>query len=278
MKFRADFVTNSSSSSFISIGIRSKKLVDFIYEKAGKKGKNDIYYSTDLGGMIIHDDIISITERLEDIDVGPYYLDCCLDDWYRGDSRTDRENRIDERRASKNETIAKCINLYLSLTEDADKRKLLRLTQESKRNKQLRVRVEIMETDDFEYTEFYEDDFPEIPQVSARKTPSAQTAQKIPSFQEIISAQNSDKNKSSTGNRCKNLTFVITGKVYSFTNRAEFTNYVEAQGGRVSGSVSIKTNYLVNNDITSDSSKNNKAKELNIPIISELEFIEKFVK
>lgn len=75
---------------------------------------------------------------------------------------------------------------------------------------------------------------------------------------------------------CLGLTFVITGDVHNFKNRDEFKSYVEANGGKVAGSVSKKTNYLVNNDIESTSSKNNKAKELSVPIITEDDFIQKF--
>lgn len=78
--------------------------------------------------------------------------------------------------------------------------------------------------------------------------------------------------------KCVGLTFVITGDVHFYKNRDEFKAYVEAAGGKVTGSVTSKTNYLVNNDVTSDSSKNRKAKELNIPIISEDEFVERFGK
>ena len=75
---------------------------------------------------------------------------------------------------------------------------------------------------------------------------------------------------------CVGLTFVITGDVHDFKNRDEFKAYVEANGGKVAGSVSGKTSYLVNNDSQSASSKNKKAKELNVPILTEDEFIEKF--
>ncbi|XME03088.1 NAD-dependent DNA ligase LigA [Lachnospiraceae bacterium C1.1] len=77
--------------------------------------------------------------------------------------------------------------------------------------------------------------------------------------------------------KCAGLTFVITGDVHEYKNRAEFKAYVESQNGSVTGSVSKKTDYLVNNDIESSSSKNKKAKELGIPIITEKEFIERFV-
>lgn len=75
---------------------------------------------------------------------------------------------------------------------------------------------------------------------------------------------------------CKGLTFVITGDVHSYKNRDEFKAFVESQGGKVTGSVTSKTDYLVNNDVESASSKNRKAKELGVPIISEDEFIAKF--
>lgn len=69
------------------------------------------------------------------------------------------------------------------------------------------------------------------------------------------------------------LTFVITGSLNHFSNRDELKNKIEACGGKVSGSISAKTSYLINNDINSTSSKNQKAKSLNIPIISEEQFL-----
>ena len=69
------------------------------------------------------------------------------------------------------------------------------------------------------------------------------------------------------------LTFVITGSVEHFANRKELQELIESKGGKASGSVTSKTAYLINNDTTSNSSKNKKAKELGIPIISEKEFL-----
>ena len=74
------------------------------------------------------------------------------------------------------------------------------------------------------------------------------------------------------------LTFVITGSVHEYKNRDEFKASVEARGGKVAGSVSAKTTALVNNDIESTSGKNQKAKELGIEIISEVEFISRYGK
>lgn len=77
-----------------------------------------------------------------------------------------------------------------------------------------------------------------------------------------------------TGDKLSGVTFVITGDVEEFKNRNEVKALIESLGGKVTGSVTSKTNYLINNDVNSTSSKNKKAKELNIPIITEKEFIE----
>lgn len=82
--------------------------------------------------------------------------------------------------------------------------------------------------------------------------------------------------KSVEGGTCTGKTFVITGEVHRFKNRDEFKAYVESQGGKVAGSVSGKTDYLVNNDVNSGSSKNQKARELKVPILSEEDFMNQF--
>lgn len=71
----------------------------------------------------------------------------------------------------------------------------------------------------------------------------------------------------------QNMNFVITGSVERFANRAQVKEFIESFGGKVTGSVTGKTNYLINNDTTSNSSKNKKAKELGIPILSEEDFL-----
>ena len=70
-----------------------------------------------------------------------------------------------------------------------------------------------------------------------------------------------------------NQIFVITGDVHHFANRSELKEFIESRGGKVTGSVTGKTTYLINNDVNSTSGKNKKAKELNVPIISEDEFL-----
>ena len=75
------------------------------------------------------------------------------------------------------------------------------------------------------------------------------------------------------GQKFAGVNFVITGSVEHFANRAEVKEEIEKKGGKVTGSVTSKTNYLINNDVNSTSSKNRKARELGIPIISEEEFL-----
>ena len=75
---------------------------------------------------------------------------------------------------------------------------------------------------------------------------------------------------------CAGLTFVVTGEVHRFANRDALKAYVAAEGGKVTGSVSAKTDFLINNDVASTSGKNRKAKELGVPVISEDEFIARF--
>ena len=71
---------------------------------------------------------------------------------------------------------------------------------------------------------------------------------------------------------CEGMNFVITGSLVHFGNRSEAKELIESLGGKVTGSVTKKTNYLINNDIQSNSSKNKKARELGIPILSEEDF------
>ena len=72
------------------------------------------------------------------------------------------------------------------------------------------------------------------------------------------------------------LTFVITGSLVNYANRDELKAEIERRGGKVAGSVSAKTSYLINNDVNSTSSKNKKAKDLGIPILSEADYLEQF--
>ncbi|MBR4178738.1 MAG: NAD-dependent DNA ligase LigA [Bacilli bacterium] len=78
---------------------------------------------------------------------------------------------------------------------------------------------------------------------------------------------------SNTNNKLEDMVFVITGSLNHFENRDSMIEYIESLGGRVISSISNKVNYLINNDVNSTSTKNQKAKELGVKIISEEEFI-----
>ena len=88
---------------------------------------------------------------------------------------------------------------------------------------------------------------------------------------EFIIPDTNDSGSSST--KLNGMLFVITGSLEKFSNRKELEMKIEEMGGKIAGSVSKKTSYLINNDIESSSSKNQKAKELGIPIITEDDFI-----
>lgn len=86
-----------------------------------------------------------------------------------------------------------------------------------------------------------------------------------------------EKPESSTENQnLAGLSFVVTGTLNSFENRNALKEEIEKRGGKVTGSVTSKTECLINNDVTSSSSKNKKAKELNVPILSEEDFLQKY--
>ncbi len=102
-----------------------------------------------------------------------------------------------------------------------------------------------------------------------------------PKMQEIVShlleeVRIEEKESGDIPQDMEGLTFVITGAVEHFSNRNEVKALIESRGGKVTGSVSAKTDYLINNDAASNSSKNRKAKELEIPILTEEEFMEKY--
>lgn len=85
-----------------------------------------------------------------------------------------------------------------------------------------------------------------------------------------------EEEKGEKGTKCEGQTFVITGDVHHYKNRNELKAYIESQGGKVTGSVSKSTTYLINNDAESQTTKNKKAHQLGISIITEEQFIEQF--
>lgn len=87
-----------------------------------------------------------------------------------------------------------------------------------------------------------------------------------------------ESERNAASNELDELSVVITGKLELFKNRQELKDAILSKGGRVTDSVTSKTTVLINNDSTSESSKNKKAKSLGIPVLTESEFIEKYLK
>ena len=132
-------------------------------------------------------------------------------------------------------------------------------------------------------TSLFDDEFASIdgigPEKSARfigwfKEPG--NAQRVGRLMEELQIEETPVKE--TGTLCEGITFVVTGDVHHFKNRNELKAYIESEGGKVTGSVSKSTHYLINNDAASASTKNKKAHQLGIPIITEDEFIEKFTE
>lgn len=96
----------------------------------------------------------------------------------------------------------------------------------------------------------------------------------VKQLRDLLSELDIPKEEAESGKQIfAGVNFVITGSVEHFANRGEVKELIESLGGKVTGSVTSKTNYLINNDVTSTSSKNKKANELGIPIISEEMFL-----
>ena len=99
------------------------------------------------------------------------------------------------------------------------------------------------------------------------------TEERMIVVQELLAEIIFEKEETAGEQVLEGKTFVITGSLEKFANRNELKEYIEKSGGKVTGSVSKNTDYLINNDVMSGSSKNKKAKELGIPILSEEDFI-----
>ena len=90
----------------------------------------------------------------------------------------------------------------------------------------------------------------------------------------LFSCEKEEDNNSENADALEGKVFVITGSLSHFNNRNELKDLIESMGGKVTGSVTGNTSYLINNDVTSTSSKNKNASKLGIPIISEEEFLD----
>lgn len=100
----------------------------------------------------------------------------------------------------------------------------------------------------------------------------------VESLVELLKDVRIVKEQTNTDNSLQGLVFCCTGAVYMFKNRDELKEYIESRGGKMTGSVTKNTSYLITNDTTTGSRKNREAQKLGVPVISEQEFIDMFVK
>ncbi len=147
--------------------------------------------------------------------------------------------------------------------------------------KRLLGKYQIKELIETARTALFDDEFASIdgigPEKSARFIEwfrDDKNYQRVVHLMEEISIQKEEP--VDMGTKCQGLTFVITGDVHHYKNRNELKAYIEGEGGKVTGSVSKSTNYLINNDSESQSVKNKKAHQLGIAIINEDQFVEQF--
>ena len=148
--------------------------------------------------------------------------------------------------------------------------------------KKLIERYPVKQLIEIAHTTMFDDEFASIDGIGPEKSAKVvewfhnpENYQRVSHLLEHLTIE--EQEQAEKGSMCEGLVFVVTGDVHNYKNRNELKAYIECQGGKVTGSVSKSTNFLINNDATSQSSKNKKAHELNIPIITEDEFIDKFV-
>ena len=147
--------------------------------------------------------------------------------------------------------------------------------------KKLIERYPVKQLVEIAHTTMFDDEFASIDGIGPEKSAkvvewfrNVENYQRVNHLLEYLTIE--EQEQAAKGNKCEGLVFVVTGDVHHYKNRNELKAYIESQGGKVTGSVSKSTNFLINNDAASQSSKNKKAHELQIPIITEEEFIEKF--
>lgn len=147
--------------------------------------------------------------------------------------------------------------------------------------KRLLSKYQVKELINAARTSLFEDEFANIdgigPEKSAKFIKWFHDDKNFEHVLHLLSELNIEENEPIVkGNKCEGLTFVITGDLYHYANRNELKAYIEKEGGKVTGSVSKKTHYLINNDAASTSTKNQKAHQLGVAIITEEKFMELF--
>ena len=224
MKIRTDFVTNSSSSSFISFGILSEELVEFIHEVLGEENAYETY---SVGMMYIKDDIVNITTILES---HARYI--FAQDYDYGDLRTDRQRQFDNELANDPDHFEAIIRSCLPrLAKEQDER-LHSLIYKAHAEENTVCFTFIGQTDDFEITMFEKSYFPSVEKAELKA--QLEAAQSVLKFNRPRSFQ------------IKNCTFYLAG--FKKEQHKKYAESLQMQGGIIEKDIHATTNCLVVNE------------------------------
>lgn len=302
MKIRTDFVTNSSSSSYTIVEVRNQVLCELLRKYKKKLGLGSVSKDTvELVPFTYHDYVPDeLVEYPESYDEAVSEVWDILDNW------KEKEPELYQRLINARDDINACFECLLFVSgyneyggdsvsryewefdDDTTEEEIAEsATMEGVYSYYSNPKTG--EAEEFKVVRTHTCIYPDVVatrgfRFSRNIHPECHTAAPVMAanvnIEEIAKKYKETKTNIPITEEMNPLivgkNFVVTGDVYKFKDRPALKTYIEENGGKLTGAVSSKTDYLINNDATSTTSKNLAAKKNNIPIITEDEFIEKF--